>query len=116
MKAAPPCSVWCNCRRRRRSNTRKGFQFPLMLLYIISGWEELSIDNTGAICFCGLLYYVKGRRFMHFHYPSFLLGLLLGIILIVLLIYLILWWLVKDDERWFRRHLDDYVDEDDSLK
>ncbi len=72
--------------------------------------------QNGAICFSGLLYYVNGRRFMHFHYPSFLLGLLLGIILIVLLIYLILWWLVKDDERWFRRHLDDYVDEDDSLK
>jgi hypothetical protein len=51
---------------------------------------------------------------MHFHYPSFLLGLLLGIILIVLLLYLILWWLVKDDEKWFRKHLDDYTDEDDS--
>jgi len=55
---------------------------------------------------------------MHFHYPSFLLGLLVGIILIVLLIYLIASWSVKDDERLFRRQklLDDYADEDDSLK
>ena len=66
-----------------------------MLLYIISGWEELSIDHTGAICFCGLLY----KGFMHFHSPSFLLGLLRGIILIVLLIYLVLSWSVKEDER-----------------
>jgi len=82
---------------------------PLMLLYIISSWENCrSITQA--------LYYLKDRSFMHLHYPSFLLGLLIGIILIILLLYLILWWLVKDDERWFRRHLDDYGDEDDSLK
>jgi len=53
---------------------------------------------------------------MHFHYPSFLLGLLVGIILIVLLIYLVLSWSVKEDGRLFRRQklLDDYTDEDDS--
>jgi hypothetical protein len=77
-----------------------------MMLYIISGWEELA------------LYCINGGRFMHFHYPSFLLGLLLGIILIVLLIYLLFWWLDKEDEKWFRRQglWDDYADEDDSPK
>jgi len=59
---------------------------------------------------------------MHFHYLSFLLGLLCGIVLIVLpilfLIYLILHVSVRDDERLFnkRRLLESCPDKDHSLK
>jgi hypothetical protein len=56
---------------------------------------------------------------MHFHFPSFLLGLLFGIVLIVLLIYWLLRTSVKDDERLFNRQrllVDSYPDEDHSLK
>ncbi len=55
---------------------------------------------------------------MHFHYPSFLLGLLFGFVLIFLLIYLIYLSSARDDERVFRRQklFDDYGEEDHSLK
>jgi hypothetical protein len=55
---------------------------------------------------------------MHFHFPSFLLGLLFGLILIVVLISLIFRWCVKDDERLFSRQklVDDYIPNDRSLK
>jgi len=57
---------------------------------------------------------------MHFHFPSFLLGVLFGIVLIVLLIYLMLR-SDKDEERLFnnQRLLMDsypYSDEDHSPK
>jgi nitrate reductase gamma subunit len=55
---------------------------------------------------------------MHFHFPSFLLGLLFGVILIVVLISLIFRRCIQDDERLFSRQklLDDYIADDRSLK
>jgi len=72
-----------------------------------------------AIYSCGSLYLADSRGFMHFHFPSFLLGLLFGIVLLVLLIYWLLRSSVKDDERLFSRQrllMDSYPGEDHSLK
>lgn len=59
---------------------------------------------------------------MHFHYPSFLIGLLLGIVLIVLAIIFLICLLfqlsVREDERLFRiqKNVDDYEAEDNIPK
>ena len=50
---------------------------------------------------------------MHFHYVSFLLGILCGIVLVCLLIYLAYKMVMKTDEDLFRmqRSLDNYPEE-----
>jgi flagellar biogenesis protein FliO len=55
---------------------------------------------------------------MHFHLPSFLLGLLFAIVLFVLLVQWIFRESVKDDERVFRKQklVDDYDVKDNSLR
>jgi hypothetical protein len=49
---------------------------------------------------------------MHFHFLSFLLGVLVGISLVVFLIYSILQWSVESDEMVYRKQkqLDGYPD------
>ena len=51
---------------------------------------------------------------MHFHYASFLLGLVFGIVLVCLMIFLVLKWSIKTDEELFRKQksLDDFSEED----
>jgi hypothetical protein len=82
-----------------------------MLLYLIRGRNDLLLSKSH--------YLAKiAEGFMHFHYPSFLFGFVLGIFLILLLIFLLLRGSVKDDEWLFRRQklVDDYEAEDNSPK
>ena len=57
------------------------------------GWAQRLLDNAAAVRFPASTYLVNNRGFMHFHYFSFLLGLLFGIILLLcLIIYLLFKW------------------------
>jgi hypothetical protein len=78
-------------------------------------WTQRLLDNAAAVRFRGSPYWVNNRVFMHFHYLSFLLGLLFAMILLpCLIIYLLYRWSVKEDERLFRiqNRLDDFQEDD----
>ena len=55
---------------------------------------------------------------MHFHYPSFLLGLLCGIVLVILVICLVLKLSITTDEELSRkqRSLDNFPEENSNLR